>query len=322
MFYVNIESGLFVKTAENFENLPNSQKPVFVCNSVAVIDITFLNSDKTPFDLTGGEIVLALDKDFFPETLSSSATGTIVDPSAGHVRFEANCRTDRFKENVSTDAITGKIEATFYPAGGESEIVLLQDVAQMKSRVLNDQGSPETGDPDYYSAAQINAIMNAGDEYEFSSDGNSWHSTQNTGSDIYIRSRNKSVGGEWSDPILIPSGKNGDDGEDGTSSYCYVRYASNSDGADFSATPSDLLKYRAEIHSQFEIANITADLFTGKWVKYLGDDGEDGASGSVGITLGIIKSYDPETGTVSVQDANNDWTENTSGTLHENVVVP
>ncbi len=321
MFYVNIESGLFVKTAENFENLPNSQKPVFVCNSVAVIDITFLNSDKTPFDLTGGEIVLALDKNFFPETLSSSATGTIVDPSAGHVRFEANCRTDRFKQNVQDDAITGKMEATFYPAGGESEIVLLQDVAQMKSRVLNDQGSPETGDPDYYSAAQVNAIMNAGDEYEFSSDGESWHSTQ-TESDIYMRSRNKSVGGEWSDSILIPSGKNG---ADGTSDYCYIRYASNSDGADFSATPSDSLKYRGEIHSDIEITDVTADLFAGKWVKYIGDNGSDGDPGdpgSVGITLGIIKSYDPETGTATVQEANDDWTENPDGTLHENIVVP
>ena len=41
-----------------------------------------------------------------------------------------------------------------------------------------------------------------------------------------------------------------------------------------------------------------------------------------GLSLGIIKSYDPETGTVSVRDANDDWTENESGTLHENVVVP
>lgn len=320
MFYVNVESGLFVKTAENFENLPNSQKPVFVCNSVAVIDIMFLNSDKTPFDLTGGEIVLALDKNFFPETLSSSATGTIVDPSAGHVRFEANCRTDRFKENVKTDATTGKMEATFYPAGGGTEIVLLQDVAQMKSRVLNDQGAPETGDPDYYSAAQINAIMNAGDEYEFSS-GDSWHSEQ-LESDIYMRSRNKSVGGEWSDSILIPSGK---DGADGASDYCYIRYASNSDGADFSDTPSDSLKYRGEIHSNTEISDVTVDLFAGKWVKYIGDDGatgKQGEPGSVGITLCFIKSYDPETGKATVQEANDDWTENPEGIIHENVIVP
>ena len=50
--------------------------------------------------------------------------------------------------------------------------------------------------------------------------------------------------------------------------------------------------------------------------------GAQGTPGSTGITLGIIKSYDSETGTVSVQDANDDWTENTSGTLHENIVVP
>lgn len=41
-----------------------------------------------------------------------------------------------------------------------------------------------------------------------------------------------------------------------------------------------------------------------------------------GITLGIIKSYDPETGTVTVQEANDDWTENPEGTIHENVIVP
>ena len=41
-----------------------------------------------------------------------------------------------------------------------------------------------------------------------------------------------------------------------------------------------------------------------------------------GITLGIIKSYNPETGTATVQEANDDWTENPEGTIHENVVVP
>ena len=43
---------------------------------------------------------------------------------------------------------------------------------------------------------------------------------------------------------------------------------------------------------------------------------------SSGIMLGIIKSYDPETGTATVQEANDDWTENPEGTIHENVIVP
>ena len=53
-----------------------------------------------------------------------------------------------------------------------------------------------------------------------------------------------------------------------------------------------------------------------------GKTGDPGPSGAVGITLGIIKSYDPETGKATVQEANDDWTENASGTLHENVIVP
>ena len=199
MFYVNVESGLFIKTDSNFENTNTGAKPVFVCNSVAVIDITFLNPDKTPFDLTGGEIVLAVDPEFFP------------DAAAGHARFEVNCTTDRFKSKVITNATTGKIEATFFPPGGDYEQVILQDVATMKSRVLDNQGEPVSGDPVYYSAAQVDAKLNAGDEYQFSADCEEWHSEQ-TSTDVYMRSRNRSVGGEWSDSVLIPSGKNGDAG--------------------------------------------------------------------------------------------------------------
>ena len=53
-----------------------------------------------------------------------------------------------------------------------------------------------------------------------------------------------------------------------------------------------------------------------------GPQGAKGEQGISGITLGIIKSYNPETGTATVQEANDDWTENPEGTIHENVVVP
>lgn len=53
-----------------------------------------------------------------------------------------------------------------------------------------------------------------------------------------------------------------------------------------------------------------------------GDTGPQGPQGVSGIVLGIIKAYNPETGTVTVQEANDDWTENPEGTLHENVNVP
>lgn len=72
-------------------------------------------------------------------------------------------------------------------------------------------------------------------------------------------------------------GQNGTDGAagaDGVSSYTYVAYASDASGADFSLTPSDALKYRAEIHTTTAIETPDAEDFAGAtWVKYIGDDG-------------------------------------------------
>ena len=53
-----------------------------------------------------------------------------------------------------------------------------------------------------------------------------------------------------------------------------------------------------------------------------GDTGPQGPQGVSGIVLGIIKAYNPETGTATVQEANDDWTENPEGAIHENVIVP
>lgn len=69
-------------------------------------------------------------------------------------------------------------------------------------------------------------------------------------------------------------GKAGADGADGVSSYTYVAYASDASGADFSLTPTDALKYRAEIHTTTAIETPDAEDFAGAtWVKYIGDDG-------------------------------------------------
>lgn len=78
-------------------------------------------------------------------------------------------------------------------------------------------------------------------------------------------------------------GKNGTDGKagadgaagaDGVSSYTYVAYASDASGGGFSLTPSNALKFRAEIHTTTAIETPDAADFAGAtWVKYIGDDG-------------------------------------------------
>jgi hypothetical protein len=82
--------------------------------------------------------------------------------------------------------------------------------------------------------------------------------------------------------MMVPGadGAPGADGQDGVSTYTYVAYASDNAGTGWSLTPTDLLKYRAEIHVSSPLEPPTAGDFSGAiWVKYIGDDGEDGGGG-------------------------------------------
>lgn len=70
------------------------------------------------------------------------------------------------------------------------------------------------------------------------------------------------------------NGADGAAGADGVSSYTYVAYASDASGTGFSLTPTNALKYRAEIHTTTAIETPDAEDFAGAtWVKYIGDDG-------------------------------------------------
>ena len=73
------------------------------------------------------------------------------------------------------------------------------------------------------------------------------------------------------------AGAPGAPGKDGKSAYLYVAYASSATGAGFSLTPTNSLKFRAEIHTDTPIASPTlADFSEATWVKYIGDDGTGG----------------------------------------------
>lgn len=82
-----------------------------------------------------------------------------------------------------------------------------------------------------------------------------------------------------------PAGADGDDGApgtpgaDGVDAYVYVAYASDNAGTGFSLTPTDALKYRAEIHSTTPLTPVESDFTGATWVKYIGDDGADGTGG-------------------------------------------
>ena len=89
------------------------------------------------------------------------------------------------------------------------------------------------------------------------------------------------------------AGAPGAPGKDGKSAYLYVAYASSATGAGFSLTPTNSLKFRAEIHTDTPIASPTLADFSGAtWVKYIGDDGTGGTGTGNGDMLKSIYDTD------------------------------
>jgi len=72
------------------------------------------------------------------------------------------------------------------------------------------------------------------------------------------------------------AGTDGADGADGTDAFVYVAYASDNAGTGWNLTPSDSLKYRAEIHSAAALTPVAGDFSGATWIKYIGDDGSAG----------------------------------------------
>jgi hypothetical protein len=119
-------------------------------------------------------------------------------------------------------------------------------------------------------------------------------------------------------------------GDAGTSTYTYVAYASDNAGTGFSLTPTDLLKYRAEIHVQAPLTPPTSsDFSSAVWVKYIGDDGESGGGGGGDVPPELHLDFD-EAGDVFVYNVPYDMkfisqvSENTAATIDPvlNTILP
>ncbi len=162
-------------------------------------------------------------------------------------------------------------ELVGFDANGSQVFILQVENFTVRNRITS-IGNPTPVDPDYLTAAQVNALIAAGIAVQYSVDGATlWHDAQ-TAADRFIRVRSaNSVNAVWSAAIGLVVGPQGDPGTD---SFCYVAYASDSAGTGFSLSPANGLKFRAEIHVSEEIENPASEDFAeAVWVKYIGDDG-------------------------------------------------
>lgn len=159
-----------------------------------------------------------------------------------------------------------------------------------------------TGD---YPNKTLNLVLEKGDKapelkIQYSVDGqNSWHEEYASG-DAYLRTSTNN-GVNWSSAVRFL----GNPGTDGKSSYTYVAYASDSEGTGFSLTPSDSLKYRAEIHTQTPIETPDSDDFSeAVWVKYIGTAGTSAGFGTPTAQVQTLEAGSNATASVTASGEN------------------
>ena len=169
--------------------------------------------------------------------------------------------TDRSKNGLHGELVG-------YDSSGSEVFILQVENFTLRNRITS-IGEPTPVSADYLTASQVAALIAAGLDCQFSADGDHWHPEQDE-ADTWLRLRVSGSSGPWSDAILLPTGATGPRGRD---SYMYVAYASSASGDNFSLTQANSLKWRAEIHTDEELDELTAADFAGKWVKYIGDDG-------------------------------------------------
>ena len=336
MLYANAKKRQFIPTPGNNETQSVSLRPILIYGTKLYLDILFCDDAGEPLEFSesdtfecAGDINFTHSDDLM---FYSGPERCFLTEVPGVLRFEIYTNTTAFKTKAGEKATQSTIhfQVRRYLAGETLPDTILQDTFYALGSVMGlDDKAPESADPEYYTSAQIQALLNAGYELEFSADGESWHAGQADG-DLYYHYRNRQIGGEWSDKIMIPKGEKGDpapelktqysadgstlwhdgyaegdaymrtssdngeswsvairilgqQGTAGSSSYTYVAYASDTSGSGFSLTPSDTLKYRAEIHSEIAIESPDADDFSGAvWVKYIGSDGTSGTSAGFG----------------------------------------
>lgn len=172
---------------------------------------------------------------------------------------------------------------------GETVKRIQQKLTLRKPLIFHRPASvPSVNNQRIASQSWVLSLLRGTMEYQFSVDGESWHTTQ-TESDRFYRERPANLAGEWGQAIQMIPGPKGDPGipgptgVDGMSSFLYVAYASDADGSNFSLTPSDLLPYRAEFVTAEEVDTPTVEDFAGKWVRFVGEKGDTGETGATGL---------------------------------------
>ena len=140
--------------------------------------------------------------------------GGTADPVQGQLSARINSKTRRFSEALASGARECRLVITGIPAGTTQPVVLLLASVDIVNRPTSDAGAPEPSNPDYYTAAQIDALLAAGFVIRYSEAGGDdpGHDVP-TDADYYYRFRAATApdSAPWTDWVKF-RGRDGVDG--------------------------------------------------------------------------------------------------------------
>ena len=199
-------------------NMPQRQTPSITIGMAACLKLHIFEHDgEEPLPASQFASIaswnFALDKDYDRSTgvLLRAVTGIQVEED-GTISIPLP---DTNVQNLIT--AIGKAESATYTAelagyenGSSTPVMVLQFPLIVHNRIDPEPGAESTAvTPSTLTLAQITALLGAELDFQFSVDGDSWHSTQ-TSNDVYFRARNSSVqNAAWSASITIPKGTDG-----------------------------------------------------------------------------------------------------------------
>ncbi len=158
-------------------------------------------------DFFNWEFILATDwLTTTPPQIRVNSGITVIDNEIHIPLLETN--TDELISALgNSETITIGAELTGFDSGETTPAFLIQFNMQIRNRRGDaGTGSPEPVDDGNYSATQIDALLSAGFEVEYSTDGEIWTDDEDAN---YFRFRHAQIGGEWSPSVKLVVGPRG-----------------------------------------------------------------------------------------------------------------
>lgn len=225
-------NGMLVDAA----NMPAAVTPPTTCLGMSAdIRIHFFNGDVAAqmtaedFDaITTWRLSVDSDYNQSTEPLLRYTNGIDVDDDGTVCVLIPNVSSQKLIEALGTRSSGEYIAELVGYAAGETVPVFVVQFSFVVSNRIDLEGGDETEpvEGNYYTNAQINALLSAPYDVQFSVDCESWHSEQ-TYLDEYFRIRNSAVqGAEWSEPMRLLAGviaqEQADWDETDTTSKAYI----------------------------------------------------------------------------------------------------